>query len=71
MPNLKYVWSDRKYLTNRKLEHLLIKFVWKLPRKVVCWSAVRVISNGTSGEYRNQIVPELTAMDALRRWDND
>jgi hypothetical protein len=32
------------------------------------WAAVRVIANATTGEHGNQVVPELTAMEALNRW---
>jgi len=27
------------------------------------------MSNATTGEYNNQIVPDLTAMEALERWE--
>lgn len=42
---------------------------WKLPHTLAMWAAVRVIAHATTGRYGNQIVPELTAMDALKRWD--
>jgi hypothetical protein len=66
--NLKYVWLDRRYLVNKKLENLLIHIVWKLPERLVMWAAVRVIANATTGKYENQVVPELTALEALNRW---
>lgn len=44
--------------------------VWMLPRKIVMWSFVRVAAHATMGKWSNQIVPELTAMDALKRWDD-
>ena len=50
------------------MEKLLIWISWKLPRKLVYWCAIRVISNATVGNYSSQIVPELLAMDALKRW---
>lgn len=67
---LRYIWIDRNYLLHRKIEHMLISVVWKLPRKVVMWSAIRVIASATTGEYSNQVVSELTSMDALERWNN-
>jgi len=69
MNKFKYLWLDRKYLASKKLERLLIKIVWRLPRRLVMWAAIRVIANATTGEYENQIVPELTAMEALDRWN--
>lgn len=44
---------------------------WKLPRGLAYWCAVRVISRATTGKYSSQIVPELSAMDALKRWGED
>lgn len=49
-------------------EKLLMKIAWMLPHELVKWCAVRVISSATAGEYSNQVVPELTAMEALQRW---
>jgi hypothetical protein len=43
---------------------------WRLPRRLVMWAAVRLIIHATAGEYSAQVVPELTAMDALRRWSS-
>lgn len=42
----------------------------RLPRRLVMWCAVLVGAHATSGEYSWQIVPELTFMDALKRWDS-
>jgi len=42
---------------------------WHLPRKIIYWCAVRVFCDATSGKYSDQMVPELTAMDALKRFD--
>lgn len=41
---------------------------WHLPRRVVMWCAVRVAAHGTQGQWSNQEVPTLTAMDAIERW---
>ena len=58
------------YEAKRLSERLLLWFVWKLPRKLVMWCAIRVMAHGTTGQYSNQNVPELTCMDALKRWDH-
>lgn len=41
---------------------------WRLPRPLVMWASVRLIANATQGEHSTQVVPELSAMDALKRW---
>lgn len=49
-------------------EKLAIWIAWRLPKRLVMWCAIRLIANATQGEYSSQIVPELSAMDALQRW---
>lgn len=39
-----------------------------LPNWLVYWAGVRMITHATTGEHSAQVVPELTAMDALKRW---
>ena len=41
----------------------------KLPRQLVYFCGIRIIAHGTTGKYSNQVVPELTAMDAIKRWE--
>lgn len=61
---------EAKYWYIQRPAHkLLLWFVWKLPKTLVMWCAVRVGANATTGKYSNQIVPELSFMDALERWD--
>jgi hypothetical protein len=50
------------------MEKLRMWFVWHMPKWVVYWCSIRMIAHATQGEYSNQIVPELSAMDALKRW---
>ncbi len=44
------------------------RVAYALPAQVVSWAVIRVIAHATTGQYSNQIVPELSAMDALKRW---
>ena len=44
---------------------------WALPKQVAYWAAIRVMAHGTTGSYSGQVVPELLAMDALKRWDDN
>jgi hypothetical protein len=39
-----------------------------MPRSVVYWCSVRLMAHATVGEFSSQVVPELTALDALKRW---
>jgi len=59
-----------KYELSKLKQRWLTRFVWHLPRSLVYWCAIRVMSHATTGEYDNQIVPDLTAMEALERWEN-
>lgn len=42
---------------------------WKLPKNLIYWCAMRLFAHATSGEYGNTVVPELTAMQGLERWE--
>jgi len=57
-------------MTVRKTKawHLLASLV---PKKLAYFCAVRVTAYGTTGKYGNTVVPELTAMDALKRYADD
>ena len=57
------------YEVGRRKERFLMWLAYRLPRKLVYNSAIRLMVNATTGEYSHQVVPELTAMDALQRWD--
>lgn len=40
-----------------------------LPRRVVYWCLIRVAGEVTTGRYSTTVVPHLTFMEALRRWE--
>ena len=42
---------------------------YRLPRGVASWCLVRIVAEATTGAYSDQVVPDLTAMTALVRWD--
>lgn len=62
---------DIRYRASKAYESLLRKIVWRLPRRIVYWAYIRVAAHATTGVYGNTVVPELTMMDALKRWDED
>lgn len=41
---------------------------WRLPKRLVYWASIRLIANATQGKYSSTVVPELTAIEALKRW---
>jgi hypothetical protein len=53
-------------MTNERFWQFL---AWRLPRSLAYWCAIRVMAHATQGRYGTQVVPELTAMDALKRWE--
>lgn len=51
------------------MEKIAMWIAWKLPRCVVKWAAIRLVAHATQGKYSATVVPELTAMDAIQRWE--
>ena len=43
----------------------------RLPRQLVYFAAIRLGAAATTGQYKTTVVPELTFMDAIERWDDD
>jgi hypothetical protein len=56
---------------NKIREKITIWIAWRLPSYLVYWCSLRLIAYATQGEYGNTIVPELSAMDALKRWEDN
>jgi hypothetical protein len=50
-------------------EKILMFIVWRLPKSIVYWCAIRLGAYATQGQYSNQVVPDLKLMDALKRWE--
>ena len=57
-------------IKNKLREKFALWLAWKLPHSLAMWCAVRVFAHATQGEYGSTIVPELSAMDALKRWES-
>ena len=53
----------------RWTEKVAMEMAWLLPRRVVMWCYVRVAAHATTGMYENTVLPELSMMEALERWD--
>jgi len=61
-------WETR-YQAAKRWERFLMFIAWKLPKVLVKWCYVRVAAHATQGKYGSTIVPEISMMDALKRWD--
>lgn len=48
---------------------LAMAIVWRLPRWLCRWAYIRVAAHATTGDYSSTVVPELSMMDALQRWE--
>ena len=42
---------------------------WLLPERLVYWCTLRLGAFATTGKYGDTVVPELTFMDAVGRWE--
>lgn len=62
-------WVHVRYEIHRRAERLLLAIVWRLPRRLVMWCYIRVGVHATTGQYGNTVVPDLTMVEALERWD--
>jgi hypothetical protein len=54
----------------RWLENVQMFAAWLAPRWLVRWCGVRMGAHATTGRFGDQVVPELTMMDALTRWED-
>ena len=50
-------------------ERICMWAAWHLPRMVVKWAFYRVLSNATTGEWAEQVVPDVTWQQAAKRWE--
>mgnify|MGYP003425622563 FL=1 len=53
----------------RPLQKFPYWFAARMPKWLVYHCSIRLIVHATTGKHENQIVPELLAMDALKRWE--
>ncbi len=71
--DLAYKWfslkCDIRYAWIRFKEKVVMKIAWSLPKSLVYWSGIRLMSHATIGQWSNQIVPDLTVVEALTRWE--
>ena len=66
---LRHAYEDLYSMPEMK-ENWWTRIAWLLPRNLVYWCAIRLIVNASTGEWSGEHVPDITAMDALKRWDS-
>jgi hypothetical protein len=49
-------------------EKLAMRIAWILPRWLAAQAFNRVVAHATTGKYLKTNVPDLTAVEAFRRW---
>ena len=50
-------------------DKIYLKLAWLLPKRLAYWCAIRVGAHATTGEHGDTIIPELTFMEVLKRWE--
>ena len=45
--------------------------VRKLPKKIIYFCFMHVMAYATSGEYSKTVVPDLTCIEAIKRYSNE
>ncbi len=66
---MRNLWIMRHYEARKIKERVAFWCAWRMPKWLVYFCSIRMIANATTGKYSSQVVPELSAMDALKRWD--
>lgn len=61
--------TELRWWIHKRPERIWMFVAWKLPRSLTMWAAIRVIAHATTGVFGSQNVPELSAMDAIQRWE--
>ena len=51
--------------------NLWFSFVRCLPKKLIYFCAMQLGAEVTTGKYSNTVVPELTLMDAIKRFSDE
>lgn len=60
-----------KYHVQKLLTDILFMVAKILPKTVVLYCAIYVMSYSTTGKYSNTVVPELSGLDAIKRFSED
>ena len=59
---------SNRTVTTVKLWYWLVE---RLPKTLVYFCFMHVMAHSTTGKYGNTVAPELTGMDAIKRYGDD
>jgi len=62
--NLKIFWLKLS-------EKFLFWLAGRLPKKLTYFAAIRLVAFAIQGKYSKTVVPKLTAMEAIHRWEQN
>lgn len=69
---LKTIWTlpgaSLRERLSRTGEEVVVAVAWRLPSRLVYWTTIRAGVHASTGRYSDQVVPELTLTDVLKRW---
>ena len=51
------------------MEKILMWIAWRLPKRLAACAAYRIGAFATQGKYSTTVVPEVTFMDVMHRWE--
>ncbi len=60
-----------KHIGKKELDFLYWFVKWVVPNKVKYFCFMHIMAHSTTGKYSSTIVPELTGMDAIKRYGDD
>lgn len=58
------------YQVSKAIEKFWFWLAWRMPKPLVYFCTIRLGAHATQGVYGHTIVPDLTFMDALKRWES-
>jgi hypothetical protein len=54
-----------------RTDNLCLWLARHLPKRLVYWCYIQVATYATTGKHGNTVVPELSMMDALQRYERE
>lgn len=42
-----------------------------IPKRIKMWAYIDIVAHATTGKYGNTVVPDVTAMEVLKRFTDD
>ena len=52
-------------------EKFMFWLAWQMPKSLVYFCGIRLGAYATTNQYADTVVPELTLIDALKRWEDE